>query len=92
MAVVATYKLGCATVRIHDDYIEKDPVKHQEIIDRAFEIVERAMIRHALEDEKRQKALLDEAEAGGTKEIDTRGKIKSKDREGICAHNEEALF
>ncbi len=94
MACVAVYKYGLATVEIHDDYIEKDPVKHQEIIDRAFEYVERAMIRHAMEEDIKRKRALEQTQADIEQEeevenIDTRRSIKEKDREGICAHHEE---
>ena len=40
MAIVATYKFGGATVNIHDDYIVKDPVEKQRILDRVNAILD----------------------------------------------------
>lgn len=49
MAVAAEYhyKIGKQTahVKILDDYIEKDPVKHQQLVDEWFDMLEKAAIR-----------------------------------------------
>ena len=49
MAVVAEYhyKIGKQTahVKILDDTLEKDPVKHQELVDEWFDMLHQAVIR-----------------------------------------------
>lgn len=56
MAIVKTYKFGRATVNIHDDYIEKDPKKRQEIINRAFDFVENCIAENLVKKEMALKA------------------------------------
>lgn len=52
MAVVAEYhyKIGKQTahVKILDDCIEKDPVKHQALVDEWFDMLEKAVLRAEL--------------------------------------------
>lgn len=56
MAVIAEYEyqLGKqkAKVKILDDALEKDPIKHQELVDEWFDMLERAVIRAQMRSEK----------------------------------------